>query len=483
MNNEIQQNFLQFESDEKLFERQYRGTYYWQALRSNIIERLGKKNDVKDNIENVNHKQSIRGWFAEKISLFGDIISDRKNWNRLNRADILYFDQQSYSVIQGEEVDPFFDFFSFEQKYSVQRCFYYNRGKIKDYMGRGVGTLYAEMKIIFLSRVSRFIPLFYSGGEDDFICRLWQKIDSRFGIDINLEQMLQAVRNTLITHIVYRRYYRKLLRKIKPQVIFVVCHYNRLLWPLYQVSKEFRIPVIEIQHGLINHHRAYNYVDTSIIGKELPDYLFSYGQLWHQWINLPDCMRAYPIGNPFLESRGQFYAENFADSKKIVIYSDRWETNGRILEKLALDISNKYYDQGYRVYFKMHPGEYNNWIEKYVALKENTQIMVVCNEIELYQLLSMAKHQIGVFSTVLYETTVFDVNTYILATEEKYIPYVQVLIDFELAYVIRDFNEFERIMLSGVTLQKEFAEQLWRRNAKQNAQDRLSKIIRKGEGK
>ena len=268
-------------------------------------------------------------------------------------------------------------------------------------------------------------------------------------------------------------------RKIKPRVVFVVCHYDRLLWPLYQVSKEFNIPVIEIQHGTICNHGAYNYIDTSNTGKELPDYLFSYGELWHQWINLPVCMKAYAVGNSFLESRRQHYSENVVDDKKIVIYSDRWEMNGKFLENFAIILSNKYYNQGYRVYFKMHPAEYNIWSEKYLALKKSKQITVVCDGTELYQLLATAKHQIGVFSTVLYETTVFDVNTYILATED--IPYVQILVDYGMAYVIRDFNEFEQIMLSGVTLQREYVEQLWKRNAKENAQDVLDKIISKKE--
>lgn len=478
-------DFLEFEADEKLFEQKYRGIYYWQAIRNYIIEIVfelsveeSATKEIADNGTAKENKLTIRKWIIDKFKLFNEAKCDIKNWHKLKKADILYFDQQSYRTIHGKKADPYFDYFHFEQKYSIQYCFYYNHGTIKDYIGKGVGTLLPALILLLLKRFSQLFSSVFSKTEDQAIYQLWRRIDDRFDLNIDSERMLEIVKDAFFVHVVYSRYYTKLLRKVKPKAIFVVCHYERILWPLYYAANELGIPVIELQHGLVCDHKAYNYRDISNVGKRLPNYLFSYGEFWHYYLHLPNCVKAYPVGNPFLESQCKYYVNSIADDRKIVIYSDIWEKNGCILENLAITISNKYFEQGYRVYFKMHPGEYKDWKEKYISLNENKQIKVVCDEVELYELLSMAKHQIGVYSTVLYEAAAFDSNIYILKTEEKYLTYVNPLIENKFAYMIDGFYEFEQIMLSGISLPRKHIEHVWKQNAEQNAHGVLEKIIR-----
>ncbi len=468
------QDFLKFEADEKLFQRKYRGVHYWQTIRFDIANIVDK---IVSN-QSIYNKEKNKKWLKKKLYIFRNAMFDVRNWNKLKKADILYFDQCSYRNIGGKKVDPYFSYFGFDKAYSIQRCFYLNGGDAKNYMGKGVGTALAELKSYFMILFSKIIPFIFDDPEKRFIYELCDCMNSKFKMDIVPDQVIYKAKKASILYQVYFKYYRDMLKKVKPKAIFVVCHYSDNLWPLYPVAKKMNIPVIELEHGTVINHVSYNYIDLSELGKQLPDYLFTYGDFWDQYISLPTCMKAYSIGNPFLENRHKYYSNEKVEDKKIVIYSDIWEQNGKKLMELALFISNKYYEKGYRVFFKLHPFEYSNWKEKYIGLKRDSKITVLTDEIELYKLLSMARHQIGVCSTVLYEAAVFDVDIYILDTGVGAMYQgAKPLIDSKRACFIHDFYEFEQLMLQDRKEYGDFKDMIWKTNARINAQEVFQRII------
>lgn len=467
-------DFLKFEKDEKLFQRKWRDVYYWQTMRFSVVNIVNKICIEPVYIK----KKKNRKWFEEKFHILRNALYDIKNWHKLKRADILYFDQCSYRIVSGEKVDSNFDYFKFEQVYSVQRCFYLNRGDGKKYRGKGVGTANAELKVYFFSFIAKMFSFIFDEKEKFFICKLCGRINFKYHTQIDSDQMIFRAKKASIFYNVYYKYYLKLINKIKPKTIFVVCHYSDNLWPLYSAAKKIGIPVIELEHGTVVDHISYNYMDKSDLGKQLPDYFFSYGEFWDEYINFPSCVKVYPIGNPFLENRCEYYADKKMDNKKIVIYSDTWEQNGRKLMQLAKSISNKYYTEGYKIFFKLHPCEYLNWKEKYIDLKNDIKITVLTDEIELYKLLSMARHQIGVFSTVLYEAVAFDSTIYIFDSGvESMLEGSKPLIDLKRAYLIHDFSEFEQFMLLDKKQYEDVKDNIWKRDACMNAQRVLQSIV------
>lgn len=471
----ILQDFLKFEVDESLFQRRYRGIHYWQTIRFVIGDTV---NRAFIRPVYVKRKKNLK-WFDGKLHMFINAIFDVKNWHRLKEADILYFDQCAYRNVSGGKKDPYFDYFGFEKSYSVQRCFYLNNYSGRKYEGKGVGTAIAELKSYFIIFFSKRFPFIADKKEERFIHRLCDRIDLRFQMRIDPEQVICGAKKASILYSIYHKYYKKLLKRINPKVIFVVAHYGcDNLWPLYPMAKEMGIPVIELQHGTVINHMAYSYMDISDIGKRLPDYFFSYGEFWEGQINLPVCMKPYPVGNPFLENRYRYYADKNTDDKKIVFYSDRWEMNGKKLMELALSISNKYHTKGYKIFFKIHPGEYSEWKEKYKELKNGDKIKVLTDEIELYKLLSMARHHIGVCSTVFYEALIFDVNIYILEPENGVMfEMAKPLIDLKRACFIHDADDFGRSMESCSKLHGEFEDRIWKKNSRKNAHERLQEIL------
>lgn len=342
------QDFLKFEADEKLFQRKYKGVYYWQTMRFDIANIVNKMFIQPIYVK----KPKNRKWLSEKTHILINAIYDIINFHRLRKADILYFDQCSYRKIDGKKVDPYFGYFEFEKKNSVQRCFYLDRGNGKEYMGKGVGTALAKLKCSFIICFSKMVPFIFEDNENEFIYEICNRINSKFKTEIVPNQMVYRAKNASIIYNIYYKYYKKMLKKITPKAIFVVCHYSTNLWPLYPVAKEMNIPVIELEHGTVIDHISYNYMDLSEVGKQLPDYLFAYGDFWTNYINLPMCVKVCSVGNPFLEDRYQCYAAKEMNNKRIVIYSDTWEQNGKKLMELALSISNKYYVEGYRVFLR-----------------------------------------------------------------------------------------------------------------------------------
>ena len=89
----------------------------------------------------------------------------------------------------------------------------------------------------------------------------------------------------------------------------------------------------------------------------------------------------------------------------------------------------------FQILYKLHPSEYNMYKEysSYSMLSsyENITFLEDCN---LYQLMSVSKIQIGVFSTAIYEGLGFSCKTYLF--DLNGIEYMQDLIDSEYATVL-----------------------------------------------
>ena len=102
------------EKKENLFKRKYRNVNYWQMVRLNLVylveSRSGSSEEHKVSVLSDNMKYCLQ-----------NMIHDRVHLAKAGKCDILYFDQCSYSNIDGELKDTYFDFFDFEKDYNVYR--------------------------------------------------------------------------------------------------------------------------------------------------------------------------------------------------------------------------------------------------------------------------------------------------------------------------------------------------------------------------
>ena len=113
---------------------------------------------------------------------------------------------------------------------------------------------------------------------------------------------------------------------IKPSKIYVNCYYDFWRLPAFFIAKRMQIPVIEMQHGLINRsHIAYAGF-KNITPNPYPDYLFVFGDKFKSAIS----EYVYPHGNIF--SVGSYYINLMLKSK---------ERNVELFNRKYFDIKDK----------------------------------------------------------------------------------------------------------------------------------------------
>ena len=408
------------------------------------------------------------------LMLCKDSIIDILKYLHLSRCDILYFDECAYRIVDGKTVDPYFDYFGFEKKYKVQRCFHiYNRQSNSSL--KGIGTAIPKIEDYFLTLCSKVkIGIYRDKKEDEFLKQLARELEETFHLGFEAKELIQMVRRNVVLHKVYGRFYKRLLMKCRPRSIFVVAYYSSFLFPLYNVARKCSIPVIEIQHGLITNHDAYWYGDTSAIGKEVPSYLFSYGDFWNTHLNLPSIMRAVPIGNPFLEDRKAIYKNCVQDEKMMVFYSSI--PANREMEQLALDAWNYFGKRGYKIFFKIHPLEYEERKKYYPRLMNFSGIQVVTPDKDLYELLGCAKHHITYASTVFYEAIIFDNNRYIFDLGSL-CDNMQPLVELKLAYKFKTIEELNGLLNVSMGSTSDDVLKIWKPEAEKNGLVKLREIM------
>ncbi|MDE5699037.1 MAG: hypothetical protein K2I96_16800, partial [Lachnospiraceae bacterium] len=105
----------------------------------------------------------------------------------LKPCDLLYFDQQFIQYIDGEQVDPYFDFWEFNKHFSIQRCFYGKGNTDKKYTEcEGIGIAAAKLAQGIQYHLSKLMPgMFADAEEDQFIRGLCDKIYNQFHVVIS----------------------------------------------------------------------------------------------------------------------------------------------------------------------------------------------------------------------------------------------------------------------------------------------------------
>jgi rRNA-processing protein FCF1 len=229
-------------------------------------------------------------------------------------------------------------------------------------------------------------------------------IHDKFGIKINI---YTEVYEKLHLRETKRWFLNKLLKRVKPKVIVIVCSYGKET--LIEVAKSLKIPVIELQHGVItDSHLGYSYNHAN--KTMFPDYLFIWGDFWKDSakIPLPD-HRIISTGYPYHDhKKGELSSVNSA--RQIVFISQ--DTIGEKLSEFAVAL-DRYLNFNYDIIYKLHPNEYADWEARYPELKEADLEVIGSDGAGLYKLFAESSIQIGVYSTALFEGIDFGLDTFI----------------------------------------------------------------------
>jgi len=200
--------------------------------------------------------------------------------------------------------------------------------------------------------------------------------------------------------------YKKILKKTKPNEIYVVVSYGRA--ELIKAAKDLNINVIELQHGTFSkYHLGYYYPNRKNVDY-FPDEFWVWNEYWKNLIEFPidkDNIKIYSFR--YLENLKKRY--HYKNKKRQIVVLGQGGLTDRMAKKILDNID---FFKDFSLIFKLHPEEYgrNNLYKNLSKLKAKLSVKIV-EDVDLYRLLAESEYQAGVFSTALYEGIEFNCKT------------------------------------------------------------------------
>jgi hypothetical protein len=427
-------DFLELEADLSLFEWRESGIPLWERLRfsvyMSVLQASGIFGQPQSSIEK-NATDFIRGgflWarnFAFRNPFFG------------NKHDFLIWGHQRRKKLEDGYwwdlyVDPIIEELSLDHQYveSDHNLTHHRPPKTHN-------VDYIDL-ITFSSTVYRKLSGESERRNSPWVTEIEAEHEERFGVDLDIGQL---VYEELTDRRVYLPLYRRLLKRVSPEIAFVIVSYG--CETFIEACSEADIPVVELQHGTIDkYHLGYSFPGDRE-KQYAPDFLFTFGPSWADGVELPiDEENVYPVGYQHLEREYNSY-QDIKNREEVVFISQG--TIGERLSKLATNLSTSL-SESTTLTYKLHPGEYSRWRGEYPWLQE-ANINVVADEVPLYELLSRASMQVGVYSTAIYEGLRFGTPTILVNTSG--ISHMERLVTKHDVPVVSSADELETVLLSA----------------------------------
>lgn len=409
-------DFLYFESEYGLFNIKINGIKIWHNIRMiiymEVLQFEGIGLSTNDNPSSVSISKTI-------FSKLTDIPEAIKNSPlfRLKKKEILIFSHErrvKYDDIYGciytdslVENLPNQNIVIGKSNWDKNNKIIKNKDRIsRDYINILIGTKRElRMKIKNYDEVVREIS------------ELLSKIDDYFGVKINTDKIRKKILREVISYDILYRYYKNIIAKINPKVIVEVVNYDPHHMIINIVAKELDIPTVEFQHGTMGmYHLAYNFENIKKINS-FPDYLFTFGQYWKDNTRLPiDKENIKVVGWPYFENKVSEYKSAInkkVNNKRTILFISQG-TIGKELSKFAVHVSRVLDKDKYRIIYKLHPGEYNQWKHDYPYLKDTRVEVIDHNQKDMHYYFSMSDMQIGVYSTAIFEGLAYGLKTIIM---------------------------------------------------------------------
>lgn len=301
------------------------------------------------------------------------------------------------------------------------------------------------------------------------------ELESTLQTKLNIDEIENAVAKQIIYYKAVINNIKKMVSKLQPKVIVEVCAYSSICMMINEVCKEKGIKTIELQHGTVNEHLAYNYLTKEVI-MQVPDYVFLFSEFWKKHINLPIKEENLIVtGFPYLEESLENISVNshLSDGKKNILFLSQGPI-GRKLSDLAIGLAQKLNQDEYRILYKLHPGEKERYEKEYKKL-EKYGIEVIYNEDNvLYEFFANSEAQVGVYSTAIYEGLRFGLNTYVYKVERSEI--MEELCDLGYARYVNNCEELYKYIMEEISA-KQKGNIFWRENARENMKEAIKNIL------
>ena len=468
MDNRDVLTFTKIEKELSLFDREYANVHYWQYLRFSVCESLFG-NTYKQNKQA--RKQTRRSSFKNMINIIRDIKKDFMVYFSMKHADLVVFRQ----VFNKEK---FFDYWMLPTNVKTYtfRTKYEEKNDSADDNHFGIPKILMNLKKIF---DKYFLNKEFDQHEHEFLMSLEKKLKEIYGQSMSCVEMEEAIVEACYIHRYYKRYFSKMFTKLDCKAILTIVYYQDYLYPAYEVAKEKKIPVIELQHGVVNNHQSYWFEDRRGVNNYTPDYLLTFGDIHNEWVKLVNGCKSISVGFPYQEYMINELRNIIPKEDTVIVYPE----SDPIFEE-TIEVFVKNYTQ-YRVIIKMHPIQAGHEEEYYPILSKNKTVEFVSSQEKgIYYWLKYARHHVMASTTVGLEAMAFDhCNVCIIES----IPHdqTQCLLDWGVARGFKTPDELAHLIenpLEGCQNLFEVRDRLWKRNSKENM-ERFFRTMNENEWK
>lgn len=474
--------YLTYEQDKKLFQLEIDGFNYWHFIRKDIYdEMLADKNEIGEAHTNLSKESYYTRVFLK--------LKQMPNWILKNpllglkEKDLLILNhhrrvknKEYFDCIYTDELlkKMNYTYYVFEQPMLEEHFSPIRTENIRyfDYLNFIIPTKIEMWKKLFRFDLDK-------NYQTQIECMLYD-LDKHFKVSIDQRKMLKLIENLYLYYKFSRKYYAKILDKVKPKAIVELVSYVKDRYIINELAKERGIPIIEFQHGTMGkYHIAYNF-EKKIEIASFPDYIFTFGQFWKESTRLPiEDDRVKVVGWPYFEQRVsecKKEKETKNNLKKTILFISQG-TIGKELSKVATDFSKRIDNDKYRIIYKLHRGEYARWKNEYEWLIDANIEVVDNNNHDMHYYFANADIQVGVYSTALFEGLGYGLKTYIVklyghqCMEELYINGHAFLVNDAFSII----NDIESAKVTNKNFDEKY---FWKKNSMSNIRSEINKIIK-----
>lgn len=303
-----------------------------------------------------------------------------------------------------------------------------------------------------------------------------EEICSEYRIEYNINRILDKMVCGYYVYQVKRKEFCKLLGRIKPKVILEVAGYNIDCMIINELAVERGIPTVELQHGVTGkEHIAYNFfADTRV--KQFPQYFFAFSKFWIDMARYPlpqDKLK--DVGFPYLcEKARKAKAVTGKRSPDQIIFISQPKI-GEMMSEIAVELNELIEHGQYKIIYKLHPGEYERWRERYPKLAASGIEVIDNSKIDLYELFAASAFQVGGYgSTATFEGLEFDLKTYIM--RESAYPIISALCEKGIAQFFDTAQDLFQLIIAESDLLGH-KNNFWKENALENMKREIDEIL------
>lgn len=308
------------------------------------------------------------------------------------------------------------------------------------------------------------------------------ELNNILGTNVEIDKIVTEVTYGFFMYKIEKEYYKKIVKKLSPKLVIEVVSYSRNCQIINEIANSCDIPIIEFQHGVMGcEHVAYNYSEKRYL-KQFPKYIFTFSEYWSN-------ASKFPISSNYVKAVGYPYLDKMVKKYRSVVKRERdkkvvlFLSSGPMGQELG-DIAallQKILGEEYHIIFKLHPGEYAVWKDRYPVLINKKIEVIDNNRINLYELFSVSDFQVcGFGTTALLEGLCFGVPAFVLKHNqfEEFLA----LCEAGMAELYNNAEELATLIRKHDQNNKDKKiQEFWKENAIVNMKREINNIVKNGQ--